>query len=99
MYIIIFQEKQEKEKESVPAGENAPTEGTEGKKPDDIVYAELDLTLDKSKPPTVVVRSDDKTEYAEIVGVVPQGDAGGDSAAPKDKSPAGGSPAGGSPKK
>jgi len=35
------------------------------------VYAELDLARGAAEQrPEVVVRSDDKTEYAEIVGVV-----------------------------
>jgi len=45
------------------------------KKPDDIVYAELDLARNEGaeQKPEVVVRGvDDKTEYAEIVGVAPQ---------------------------
>ncbi|CAG7834433.1 unnamed protein product [Allacma fusca] len=44
------------------------------KKPDDIVYAELDLAregIEGRVQPVVVRGSDDKTEYAEIVGVVP----------------------------
>lgn len=64
-YYIILQEKDPKEKE----GDGKDPE----KKGDDIVYAELDLarSADESQRPD---RSDDKTEYAEIVGVVSKDD-------------------------
>ena len=39
------------------------------------MYAELDLARSTGDTrPEVVVKSDDKTEYAEIVGVVQKGD-------------------------
>lgn len=55
----------------------APPEDSE-RKPEDIVYAELDLARTggggNGPNPEIVVRaSDDKTEYAEIVGVVQAG--------------------------
>ena len=74
---------QEKDKEVKPEGDTE-------KKPDDIVYAELDL-VNETGGKQVVRGADDKTVYAEIRDVVPQG------TDKKDKSPTGSN--NGSPKK
>ena len=59
---------------------------TQEKKPDDIVYAELDLVNEGTGGKPVIRGTDDKTEYAEIIGVV--GQTGADQPK-KDKSPTG----------
>lgn len=66
---VKLQDKDSKEKEGDGEGKEPEKKG------DDIVYAELDLarSATESQRPEVV-RSDDKTEYAEIVGVVGKGD-------------------------
>jgi hypothetical protein len=77
MCLFIFpQDKETKEKGTAEGGESAAA-GDEKleKKQDDIVYAELDLARSgaggaEQKPEVRGV--DDKTEYAEIVGVAPQ---------------------------
>ena len=59
---------QDKEKDGKEDG--APEE----KKGDDIVYAELDLAQTGGDGKRSVRPAEDKTEYAEIVGVAPQSD-------------------------
>jgi len=53
-------DKQDKDKETAPATETAPA-GTDEKKPDDIVYAELDLTLDTNLKVETTAESKDKS--------------------------------------
>ncbi|CAL8091566.1 unnamed protein product [Orchesella dallaii] len=71
------QESSSPTKPVLPAGEASSEPPTSDKKPEDIVYAELDLARSgggNGPNPEIVVRgSDDKTEYAEIVGVVAAG--------------------------